>query len=178
MRKLHLQGRIQSVTLIVELVGDASAGEVVGAGPAHPIVGAMIDVGAWALIQTLPGLDPAEWLASACAAVAGEGGQLALRPTRWRAQDPERVREALENEIETGPVIVAAPGEGQLLVVIAGPGLPALGEVGLCDRTALVATLRQLAGLNPDGESLLEERVAVYNPDHQVDRRLRQLYGE
>lgn len=166
------------MTLIVDLVEDASAGEVADAGPAHPIVGGLIDVGTWARIAAPAHRGAAEWVTSLCAAATAEGGRVALQRTCWQGADPRRAREEVETHAEEGPVMVVVAEAAGAFVVIAGPGLPALGDAGPSDPDRLETTLRQLADLHAGGDSLLQERVATYQPDQQVDRRLRQLYGE
>jgi hypothetical protein len=164
----------------VYLLRSADLARALVEGPAHPVLGGLIDIG------TCVPLEPAKAdvhsvVADACVDLAATG------PTTVRRADPlgEGFRAEVEARASRGPVFVVVvdpAGHTVPFVLAAGPELPAMGLLPPCGLDRVVVSLRFASGtVGVDhGETIFTEPAFAADAveEERLSDRLRQLYGE
>jgi hypothetical protein len=166
------------LTAVVYVLDTDQGAEVLRQGPAHPVLGGLIDIGTSAWLDADPPPGPAD-LAALSSGVAPDR----VRVVHHDGPLSPALRAELERAAAQQPVLVAVAlpegAPGGWLLIMAGPDLPAMGQVGGCDPGKLSASLLVALG-EPQEDSLFTEPVPGFD-DRQEERlsdRLRQLYGE
>lgn len=162
------------------LLDAPDAADVPRLGAAHPVLGGLIDLGTSVRITPeSAGLDTGT-LRDAVREVCAE-----LEPKLTVRHVSGPLAAELRGEWETAaaeqPVLVLLflPDDA-VLVLAAGPDLPAMGALPDGDLAALRASLLTVLGEPADGDGFFSEPHFAFDEDRErnLDHRLRQLYGE
>ncbi|MGI8666653.1 MAG: hypothetical protein ACR2N4_11575 [Jatrophihabitans sp.] len=164
----------------VYLVQTDDVATIEAAGPRHPALGRLFDIGTSA---ALAGIDSERAYAALAELLQGEpAGLFSLEHARWDgAAVPTEAERAINAAAESSGVFVLLCGRpAQLpLALAAGPRLPSMGRTAPADPATLLRSVRFAAGASElDGSLFAEPAFDGAAEEARLRERLRQLYGD
>jgi hypothetical protein len=169
------------LTATAYLVDTPDVADVLRHGAAHPVLGGLIDLGT--SVRLTPASAGVGGTGTLREAVTDACTELAPKLTVVELSGPltAETRNELETRAAEHPVVVLMflPDDA-VLVVAAGPDLPAMGVLPDGDLAALRASLLTVLGEPADTDGFFTEPHFSFDDarERNLDDRLRQLYGE